>query len=184
MSLSAMLKLAPAAGLALALLAAPQALAQDKTIELKLSHWVPPTHPLQKAMEEWLSTYYDWNMLFQTEGTFRCDAWADDSVSQQQTLADLASGFRGISPYNGRRLPEKSQMFKVLKAEIEKYTVAQVYETGNEPRFADLHGRVKQATSSLEDEVEILPAHYRSEALAFVKEVREQVIDCVTPCKG
>jgi TRAP-type C4-dicarboxylate transport system substrate-binding protein len=32
---------------------APAALAQDKTIELKLSHWVPPTHPLQKAMEEW-----------------------------------------------------------------------------------------------------------------------------------
>src|SRR5712691_11427640 len=31
----------------------PPALAQDKTFELKLSHWVPPTHPLQKAMEEW-----------------------------------------------------------------------------------------------------------------------------------
>jgi TRAP-type C4-dicarboxylate transport system substrate-binding protein len=27
--------------------------AQDRTIELKLSHWVPPTHPLQKAMEDW-----------------------------------------------------------------------------------------------------------------------------------
>src|SRR5260221_11901620 len=53
MSLSAVLKLVPAAGLAVALLAAPPARAQDKTIELKLSHWVPPTHPLQKAMEEW-----------------------------------------------------------------------------------------------------------------------------------
>jgi len=29
------------------------ALAQDKTVELKLSHWVPPSHPLQKALEEW-----------------------------------------------------------------------------------------------------------------------------------
>jgi TRAP-type C4-dicarboxylate transport system substrate-binding protein len=29
------------------------ALAQEKTIELKLSHWVPASHPLQKAMEEW-----------------------------------------------------------------------------------------------------------------------------------
>jgi TRAP-type C4-dicarboxylate transport system substrate-binding protein len=28
-------------------------LAQDKTFELKLSHWVPATHPLQKALEEW-----------------------------------------------------------------------------------------------------------------------------------
>ena len=28
-------------------------LAQEKTFELKLSHWVPPSHPLQKALEEW-----------------------------------------------------------------------------------------------------------------------------------
>ena len=27
--------------------------AQDKTFELKLSHWVPPSHPLQKALEAW-----------------------------------------------------------------------------------------------------------------------------------
>ena len=43
---------APAAGLAL-LITASAALAQEKTIELKLSHWVPPTHPLQKAMDDW-----------------------------------------------------------------------------------------------------------------------------------
>jgi len=29
------------------------AAAQDKPVQLKLSHWVPPTHPLQKAMEAW-----------------------------------------------------------------------------------------------------------------------------------
>jgi TRAP-type C4-dicarboxylate transport system substrate-binding protein len=45
--------LALAAGLAVLLAAAPLAQAQDKTVELKLSHWVPPTHPLQKAMEDW-----------------------------------------------------------------------------------------------------------------------------------
>jgi TRAP-type C4-dicarboxylate transport system substrate-binding protein len=27
--------------------------AEEKTFELKLSHWVPPSHPLQKAMEDW-----------------------------------------------------------------------------------------------------------------------------------
>src|SRR4051794_21573467 len=27
--------------------------AQEKTYELKLSHWVPASHPLQKALEEW-----------------------------------------------------------------------------------------------------------------------------------
>src|SRR3954470_24958038 len=41
-----------AAGLALVAAVAP-ARAQDKTFELKLSHWVPPSHPLQKALEDW-----------------------------------------------------------------------------------------------------------------------------------
>jgi len=27
--------------------------AQEKTFELKLAHWVPPSHPLQKALEAW-----------------------------------------------------------------------------------------------------------------------------------
>ena len=45
--------LVASAGLAILLATAPAALAQDKQFELKLSHWVPPTHPLQKAMEEW-----------------------------------------------------------------------------------------------------------------------------------
>ena len=49
-------RLAPAAGIAILLATAPLALAQDKTIELKLSHWVPPTHPLQKAMADWGSS--------------------------------------------------------------------------------------------------------------------------------
>lgn len=29
------------------------AIAQEKTFELKLSHWVPASHPLQKALEQW-----------------------------------------------------------------------------------------------------------------------------------
>jgi TRAP-type C4-dicarboxylate transport system substrate-binding protein len=44
---------ASVASLALMLAGAEPAAAQDKTVDLKLSHWVPPTHPLQKAMEEW-----------------------------------------------------------------------------------------------------------------------------------
>jgi TRAP-type C4-dicarboxylate transport system substrate-binding protein len=27
--------------------------AQDKTFDLKISHWVPPSHPLQKAIQDW-----------------------------------------------------------------------------------------------------------------------------------
>jgi TRAP-type C4-dicarboxylate transport system substrate-binding protein len=36
----------------LAALTSP-AIAQEKTFELKLSHWVPASHPLQKALEDW-----------------------------------------------------------------------------------------------------------------------------------
>ncbi len=51
----------PAIGLATAVAlgmlgSADSALAQDKIFELKLSHWVPPSHPLQKAMEDWGSS--------------------------------------------------------------------------------------------------------------------------------
>jgi TRAP-type C4-dicarboxylate transport system substrate-binding protein len=34
-------------------MSASVAVAQDKTVELRLSHWVPPSHPLQKALEDW-----------------------------------------------------------------------------------------------------------------------------------
>ena len=30
--------------------------AQEKTFDLKISHWVPPSHPLQKALEDWGSS--------------------------------------------------------------------------------------------------------------------------------
>jgi TRAP-type C4-dicarboxylate transport system substrate-binding protein len=36
----------------LATLASP-AMAQEKTFELKISHWVPASHPLQKSLEDW-----------------------------------------------------------------------------------------------------------------------------------
>jgi TRAP-type C4-dicarboxylate transport system substrate-binding protein len=45
--------LATAAGLALLAATTPSARAEDQTFELKLSHWVPPSHPLQKALEDW-----------------------------------------------------------------------------------------------------------------------------------
>jgi TRAP-type C4-dicarboxylate transport system substrate-binding protein len=37
----------------IALIAPSGVAAQDKPVELKLSHWVPPSHPLHKAMEDW-----------------------------------------------------------------------------------------------------------------------------------
>jgi TRAP-type C4-dicarboxylate transport system substrate-binding protein len=45
--------LAVLAATGLALLLGAPANAQEKTFELKLAHWVPPSHPLQKALEDW-----------------------------------------------------------------------------------------------------------------------------------
>src|SRR5437879_12335 len=45
--------LATATGILTLMAVAPAARAEDRTFELKLSHWVPPTHPLQKAIEDW-----------------------------------------------------------------------------------------------------------------------------------
>ncbi len=42
-----------AAALALTCAAWLPAVAQDKPVELKLAHWVPASHPLNKAMEDW-----------------------------------------------------------------------------------------------------------------------------------
>jgi TRAP-type C4-dicarboxylate transport system substrate-binding protein len=42
-----------AAAVAALIGAAGTATAQEKTFELKLSHWVPASHPLQKALEDW-----------------------------------------------------------------------------------------------------------------------------------
>src|SRR5258706_6859988 len=46
--------LATAVGLAsMAVVSSAAAQSRDKVFELKLSHWVPPNHPLQKALEDW-----------------------------------------------------------------------------------------------------------------------------------
>jgi len=42
-----------AVALTAAMAVAAPALAQDKPVMLKLSHWVPPSHPLQKAIQDW-----------------------------------------------------------------------------------------------------------------------------------
>ena len=36
-----------------AMIGSGAASAQEKTFDLKISHWVPPSHPLQKALEQW-----------------------------------------------------------------------------------------------------------------------------------
>src|SRR3569833_2302754 len=46
------LSLAASLAASLAICMTP-AFAQDKTFDLKISHWVPASHPLQKSLEDW-----------------------------------------------------------------------------------------------------------------------------------
>src|SRR5258708_19480730 len=45
--------LAPLLAASVMVLFAQDVSAQEKNYELKLSHWVPASHPLQKALEDW-----------------------------------------------------------------------------------------------------------------------------------
>lgn len=51
-----MIKRAVALSALLALGLSTAAAAQDKPVQLKLSHWVPPSHPLQASMQTWASS--------------------------------------------------------------------------------------------------------------------------------
>ncbi len=51
--LLAAMSLLPGLLAGMAALAPHPAAAQDKPVQLKLSHWVPPSHPLQAAIQDW-----------------------------------------------------------------------------------------------------------------------------------
>jgi TRAP-type C4-dicarboxylate transport system substrate-binding protein len=71
-----------ALGLALGLALNPgTASAQDKTFELKLSHWVPPSHPLQKSMEEWGASIEK-----DSGGTIKSKVFPPSSLARPSTI--------------------------------------------------------------------------------------------------
>src|SRR5216683_240906 len=51
--LSSLLCWSLTATLALGAISVPQASAQDKPVQLRFSHWVPPTHPMHAAAVAW-----------------------------------------------------------------------------------------------------------------------------------
>jgi TRAP-type C4-dicarboxylate transport system substrate-binding protein len=77
--------LAAAAAVAVLLGASPPAQAQDKTFELKLSHWVPPTHPLQKAIEEWAA-----DVEKQSGGTIKSKIFPSQQLGKAFDHYDMA----------------------------------------------------------------------------------------------
>jgi TRAP-type C4-dicarboxylate transport system substrate-binding protein len=85
-SLAVALALAPAALLAPCLAPAwAPAWAQDKPVHLKLAHWVPPTHPLQKAMEDWGNSIQK-----QTNGTVTFTIYPSQQLGKAFDHYDMA----------------------------------------------------------------------------------------------
>ena len=79
-------------GLALGIGAAS---AEDKTFELKLSHWVPPSHPLQKALEDWGAAVEQ-----ASNGTLRFKVFPAQQLGKAFDHYDMARD--GIADHRGR----------------------------------------------------------------------------------
>jgi len=87
-------------GAALAALSAP-ASAQDKTFNLRLSHWVPATHPLQKAMEEWGA-----DVEKQSNGTIKSTVYPAQQLGKAFDHYDMTrEGIADISYINPGQMP-------------------------------------------------------------------------------
>jgi TRAP-type C4-dicarboxylate transport system substrate-binding protein len=82
---------------AAAVLAAPAAVeAQDKPVELRASHWVPPTHPVQKAMEAWGES-----VAKASNGTITVKVFPAQQLGKAQDHYDMArDGIADISFVN------------------------------------------------------------------------------------
>jgi TRAP-type C4-dicarboxylate transport system substrate-binding protein len=65
--------------------AVTSALAQDKTIELKISHWVPATHPLHKGLEEWAT-----DIEKQSGGTIKYKIYPAEQLGKAFDHYDMA----------------------------------------------------------------------------------------------
>jgi TRAP-type C4-dicarboxylate transport system substrate-binding protein len=79
--------------------------AQDKTFELKLSHWVPPSHPLQKSLEEWANS-----IAQDSRGTIRYKIYPAQQLGRAFDHYDMAQSgiadFAYVSPgYQPGRFP-------------------------------------------------------------------------------
>src|SRR5262245_30663067 len=61
------------------------AVAQDKTLELKISHWVPATHPLHKGLEEWAA-----DIEKQSGGTLKYKIYPAEQLGKAFDHYDMA----------------------------------------------------------------------------------------------
>jgi TRAP-type C4-dicarboxylate transport system substrate-binding protein len=90
---------------AAALLAAGNAAAADQTVELKLSHWVPPAHPLHPALQAWAA-----DIEKQSGGTIKSTIFPAQQLGKAVDHYDMArdgiADFAYVNPgYQPGRFP-------------------------------------------------------------------------------
>src|SRR6201988_943173 len=102
------LKLCAFAAFALAL-GLGNAAAQDKTFELKLSHWVPPSHPLQKAIEDWAA-----DIEKASNGTIKSKVYPSQQLGKAFDHYDMARD--GIADLTYVNLGYKPGRFPIISA--------------------------------------------------------------------
>ena len=93
------------AAIAVALSAAPAAYAQDKTVELKISSWVPPAHSLTAAFEDWGKS-----IEAASKGTIKYKVFpsqqlgkAPDHYDMAARYKNLGNALRGLGDLDGAR---------------------------------------------------------------------------------
>jgi TRAP-type transport system periplasmic protein len=69
---------------AAAALAGAAAMAQDKPVDIRFSHWVPPTHPLQAAITEWAES-----VKADSNGTITVTIYPAQQLGQAKDTYDM-----------------------------------------------------------------------------------------------
>ena len=156
-------------GVALTALAGP-AFAQDKTVTLKLSHWVPATHPLQKAMEEWGASVEK-----ASGGTIKYQVYPAQQLGKAQDHYDMTrDGIVEMSYINPGFQPGR---FPIVSAYELPFLVGEF-----EGRHSRLRHLVSQIRRDRDEGREILlRIHSRSGAICICVQRRSW---CRPTCKG
>ena len=104
-----MKRLAFALAVASTALAGPPALAQDKTVDLKISLWVPPAHPLVPATKEWAA-----DMEKASGGTIKTTVFPSEQLGKAFDHYDMArDGIADITYVNPGYQPGRFPVISV-----------------------------------------------------------------------
>lgn len=139
---------------------------------------------LQTVVEEWLSSYYAYYMLFNINGTFWCDAWAVHYVSSEQILAEIERSLKQPNQITTKQFQDLGRELTAIRRELIPYTIKQVYEISDRKRFMKSRQQVLKATDDLKATLKLLPSNNASSLLRLLRTVREEVINCATPAVG